>query len=299
MLVLSSLNNKLPALFLQDSVPLDKNTFRVNASYAKHVNPSLRDLGMMFGKAVDNKLSVIAGSVDNVGQTQGSKVVSFLAKGNTISRSLESVEDKMTLIEANVFLDNEDQTLWKLEGSGKHRRLVQSSEENLDDLLQSRLTRRAGAMITASTVPFNHGIRPDVFDFVMYYDVTAGDFDYGFALPVGDEVIVASYKDNSILKSTSPLAIVDAANLMRQANGVVPSNIVRHMAEGKRIIASPLTDAVLDPTEGDFSKPMANNFLTYMSSLYKGTNFFDTLTKLIQERRRIAKENAPLTTMKA
>lgn len=296
--------NRMPELFLQHFQPLntEKNAFRINATFAAHAEPTNKDIAEMFGRQVDYNLSVVAGSIDRIGENQSHKIVSFLAQGNVVNRSLNEAEGRMTCVSANVFVDNEDNTLWRAEGEGEHRRLVQATQEDWGALLNSRLARRSGTMVTASAyTPFHHGIRPSVTDFTMFYNTERKSVDYGFALPVqGGDVVVASMKGGNLV-TVKPLAIIEACNLSQQSENVVPSTIKARIRQGVNILAAGLpmsADPVLEPNTDDFTAPMASTFLTYMASLYKGTDFFTKLSQLIAHRREIANEGAPLTTMK-
>lgn len=297
-------SNTLPELFLQAYQPVneEKTCFRINATHAAHVSPTEKDIAAMFAASVSNNLAIVSNSIDYVVSNERIKILSFLAQGNVISKPLEENNDRIICVSANVFLDKDDETYWRMQGDGSERRLVQATQENYDDLLHSRLARRNGTMVTASNyTPFHHGIKPQVMDWAMYYSAADSKVRFGFGLPVGNGQVLLASLDGKTEKVSS-LAIIDTANLATQPEGAVPNKILAHMKQALNILAGADSlfndEAVLDPNTDDFTEPMAKNFLTYMSSLYKGTDFFRTLSDLVARRRQISLENSPLTTMR-
>lgn len=280
--------NTLPNLDLQTVIAADvkANLYRITASHGKTTKPlSDVDYANMITNTLDSRFTLLADTLEDLGDYNHSHVFSALIIANTISIKASASEDLngFRVVEANVFLDNEDK-IWRMVGEGEGRRLVLSEKEDLSALLNARITRKSTAIVASSAIhymgmPVNRG------DYIMYYNTTASDYSFGFAVVSEGNVVVADRKLGKIA-TISPAQVI--ASVM---NDSMPKEIVDTQRSAMMLALETVTD-------NEFSAPMANTYVDYLSKLYKGTEFFKHWEELIQNRRKVGSDNLPLTTMR-
>lgn len=247
-----------------DQIP-NSDAFRIIASH----NPGQfteAEYDASLRRETDNKMRVIAGTT-RVVHDGYRPVVAFLTEPMLESKPYEEDTVKgMTVVTANVFSDEGDD-MWKVVGEGNSRRLVQMSEDNLDELLASRCARNNNVIHASYT--------PDLAiangDYVFYFDQKDHEVRAGFALHTADKGTVVIERESGEMRPIVPFQVVEAyigaalkdPNTKEDYSLKVPSY---------RATAS-------------FDGGMAKEYLDYARKLYGGTRFFSELEKWVGKKK--------------
>lgn len=314
------------SLYIQSFEPLDKikgDAFHVNASFPAHEEMSVAKLLRDWSELTGNASSIVPGSIKLGSTAPRGQLVSFIAKRNSPSIAREEAGDRFQAVAANIFQDKTDGKTWRLENG----RLVMSAQDDLGDLLQSRMARTTGTMIFASsTTPFNHGLRPSIFDYGVFFNTDTGKLDSGWMLMDGDQAMVASLEGDGKLHFVDPAAVIDTVRIPDLNQDDVPPSVkeaIRRVSElltrkiEERNIATAARYGTIQPgqetpvalptggegspypTTAEFNSRLAQEVLNYMGGLYSGSSFYKALEGEIKRRRNTANEDLPLTTMRA
>lgn len=313
------------SLYIQSFEPLNKSkdAFHVNASFPAHETMTVKSLLHAWSELTDNASSIVPGSIKTGGRAPRGQLISFIVKRNNPSIAKEDAGDRFQAIAANIFQDKKDGKTWRLENG----RLVMAAQDDLSALLQSRMARTSGTMIFASAhTPFNHGIRPSIFDYGVYFNTKTGKLDSGWMITDGNQVMVASLDGNGELDFIDPAAVIDTIRITGLDQDDVPGQVkeaIRRVSEiltreiEKRNIATasrygtvqpgesaPVAlpvgnEASNYPTTAEFNSRLTQQVLNYMGGLYSGSSFYKALESAIKLRRNVANEDLPLTTMRA
>ena len=288
--VLASVRDSLPTLTLQSYVPIKASNgtaFRITASHLKPFNGSslvLSHYVEMCQEAFGENFSVLPGSLDVVASTDKNRIVSGILTANTISKTVTAKslhKDKYKLVSANVFMDDEDK-IWKMVGDGDTRRLVQAIQEDLSKILESRIARKASAVIAGNQAHYL-GVTPERGDYAVYYSVVSNDYDYGYAVVADGEIYIAPRLAGGIEKVESS-QIIDCVEASSLDTDKQDKQVIAMMFGGNKA------------TSGNFSSDMGKEYLDYMRQIYADTPFFSKLEELIANRRSFADLTKPLST---
>lgn len=149
---------------------IDKNHFVVAAKLDRDASEA--EIASVFAERMEGGARLVAGSLMPLAKNP-QPVVRFVAARNVVSRPFEA--DKYRIITAGVAADAND-NIWRIDGEGDDRRVVQESADDLEALLNARRTR--GAMATASmnldVVPVTQG------EYAAYLDTASGEVKHGF-----------------------------------------------------------------------------------------------------------------------
>lgn len=128
----------------------------------------------------------------------------------------KNVTAKYQRINANLFMDKADESVWEVKPGSGGSYLSRTGEDNLAELIEaSRISPRGSTPRMNSVVSASARAR----EFVAFVDVTAGVVDYGFCLESanGDHVVLSS--------TTTQTVNVSAASVV----GVYDINIPPHV----------------------------------------------------------------------
>ena len=252
------------AIEAHDPIP-GSDVYRIIASH----NPgqfSEAEYDASLRRETDNKMRVVEASV-RVVHDGYRPVVAFLAEPLLESKPYEDEKVKgMTVVTANVFSDEGD-NMWKVVGEGKSRRLVQMSEDNLDDLLASRAARNNN-VVHASYVPdlaIANG------DYVFYFDQKDHEIRAGFALHTADKGTVVIERESGEMRPIVPFQVVEA---------FVGSALKNTETGEDHSLKIPSYK-----TTASFDGGMAKEYLDYARKLYGGTRFFSELEKWVGKKK--------------
>lgn len=260
---LSQITKAGPILSIQSyaNIP-SSDAFRVVASH----NPgqfSVEDYAASVKRVTDGKFEMVASTLRTV--LDGHQpVVAFVIQPQLESKEYtdESVKG-MHVVRANVFTDESD-NMWKVTGEGANRRLVQMSDDNLDEILASRAARSQA--VHASYVPdvsFGNG------DYVFYFDPKVNEVVAGFGLHT-DKGSVVIERESCEMRPVTPQQVVEAfvgAALKSDTNEDVSLKVPAH-----KVTAT-------------FDGGMAKEYLDYARKLYAGTRFFSELEKWVGKKK--------------
>jgi hypothetical protein len=143
-------------------------------------------------RIVDNSLFVLANN--------SAPVVRFVASKNIISKPFNPEEHKV--VTAGVAIDTAEQ-IWRVEGEGDNRRVLQESADDLEELLAARRSR--GSIATASTQIPSISLKSG--DYACFLDTASGKVGYGFAYQTQHGTLVV---DRQTLKAVP----VETANVL-------------------------------------------------------------------------------------
>lgn len=236
----------------------------VFASSATRTVPSFTDFSTSVNKVTDNRFSLVEGSLFEL---EGTHVPMYRCM---LAHNVESIEysDSMpgfTCVNANVFSDPDD-NLWRLVGTEGQKRLVQVSADNLESILEQKLTRNRVVSNVASDVDYKDG------DYVCFMNAVTSQIDFGHVI-VGQNTDLVLPRSNSAKPiKIFPYQVLEAAFIPHTSNG-----------KGEAVADSPSVwkRKQTMATEADFNP---NAYLDYMRSLYGNTAFYRALENAIKGR---------------
>ena len=287
--VLAKVHESLPRLTLQTftAIPKSNNSvFRITASHIKPANNRellIKDYIAMASEQFGESLQLVPGSIEHVGNSSHNCMVSALVAANVISKpvSRDELKTGFKMVSANVFMDDEDK-IWRMQGDGDNRRLVQAIKEDFTALLASRVAR--SSTIVAGDIANYMGVTPNRGDYAIFYNTTAMDYDYGFTAIADGEIYVAPRTSTGIEKIV-PEQIIDCVE-----NADLPME-----KRDTKILSMMLSNP--KATTGNFSGDMAQEYLNYYRQIYADTPFFAAMEEHIANRRNLADINKPISTM--
>lgn len=256
---LTEIAQKGPILAIQSHEKIaNGDAYRIVASH----NPgefTEADFADSVRRTFEGKLSLVECSVNRV--LDGNQpVTTLLVVANAESKDYTPETTKgMQVVTANMFMDESD-NMWKVVGDEQNRRLVQMSNDNLDEILASRMARK---VVHASYTP---DVKVGNGDYIHYYEPKLGRVTAGFTMNVAEvgQVVVE--------RSTGAPYKVEAAQIV----DTIPS---KFLSEEFRVdIPRHLTLAELTGT-------MASAHMDYMRKLYAGTPYFAKLEKLVAQKK--------------
>ncbi len=283
---LKKIENTYPALSLQNfnEIPGSKGTvFRITASHGKKKELTASDYVAMCQAEFGDKLALLPGSLDIVNDRQSISVLSGLMISNTISKPASRQDLKsLKVLSSNVFMDD-DSAIWKLVGDGENRRLVQAINEDLSQILASRVAKSSNVVL--ANVNYT-GIVPERGDYAIYFSLASMDYEYGYAVPIENGIMVAprSSTGEEVISSSQVIDCVDRLSLDIEK-------------QDKQVLSAMMGGHTNKITTQNLSGDMAKVYLDYMRNLYADTPYFDSLEKLISIRRGLADLNRPISTM--
>jgi hypothetical protein len=261
-----------PVLLLQQATPLSNTAFRVVAAHAPSQllldENAYNDMIML---ATDKQFRLLPDSLMSVKDYSQQIINSMIIEANTEVLEYDEtyIKDKMRVMSANVFVDDSDQTIWRVVGDGVDRMLVQSVHEDFAELLNARLARRANQVVASANYI---DINPENGDYIEYYNAEAGTLSWGFAVNTMEDLQVFDRAQQQLFKIT-------AANILAAADGI---NLDNKYSLANRIMQDDRSRFALAE---NISPSALSAYVDYMRTLFAGTDYFAELEKLIRQRR--------------
>lgn len=263
-----------PRLILQSAVELNPTTFRIVASHAPIAGElNEADYSEMLRNATEKKFSLIPDTVDVLtDENTHQEVITALIEASAPAKRYDEdyVRANMRVLAANSFMDDTDQTIWRVVGDGDNRMLVQSLREDFAGLLSARLARTPGAVVASAIYS---GITPANGDYIYYYNTEAGNLAFGFAVTSGDQLKVFD-------RTAAQLFDISAAHVVAAADGTT-------LDKKYSLAAHIMEDRSRQSLAENISPSALNAYLDYMRTLYSGTEYFRDLEKLVKLRRSL------------
>lgn len=175
------------------------------------------------------------------------------------------VQASMRVVSANVFQDDEDNSLWKLVESNGSKRLVQTTTEDFAGIFRSKLARSAVVASTNDAVVSYHDG-----DYVCFYNSVTAAVDFGFVGIKNDGHYVLSRTNGKSFRIL-PDQVLECA-FFQEPDVTLGRQTVEAMPSFKK------AEMVLADTYS------WDAYIDYMRTLYGNTEFFKQLEKLIKER---------------
>lgn len=163
--------------------------------------------------------------------------IGFVTVSKAVKEFNSSVEAKMQKMNANLFLDQKDESLWKLEQGSGGKYLTRQGTDNLAELLEaSRISPRGGTPRMSSIL--SASVRTS--QFAAFVPEDGQMMDYGFCVGVGE----GAYKVQSY--TTGQTAVVSQDAVVGVYTVDLPPHITANLGAAptpKGIKASADTDA--------------------------------------------------------
>lgn len=272
--IIGKMNKKiLPPINLQRYIALsnDNSSFRLFFG-SQPFNYSGIDYRDAISRLFDNKLSLVESSLRKLSNNGREDILTGIVTANQTIEPFtdKSVEEKglvcLSSAQAtNIFMDNES-AIWKLVDNGDTKILVQTSEENYEDIIKARTSRS----LVVSNVTENVVIDYINGDYGVYFNPTTQAVSYGF-----------------IYKTVEP-ASGYAVNVFDRLLGKEVSVSEYHVIEAAALDdKNPFADNPSLMTTATVTKDSARKYLDYMRNLYRDTNFFNALEKQLKIRLAI------------
>lgn len=247
------------SLALQKTVSLGNGSYKILCETSKK-NPKFAEVKKAVSKLFDNKVSVVAGTVQN----KTSSLVSLIVKANV--RSIAYKDGKLPegkkLVTASIAADVNDNSIWEVQGSGEDKRLVLKADDDFEKIFQHN-NRICTAALKVEPVAVESG------DYISYYDSKANCIKAGYA-------IVSEDDDITVIDQNMEETEVDPEEVLESAD---------------------LTDLEKNPVEAAFNAGDKSKVSEYMAKLYKDTDFFKKLNELMGVRVSEGADGKFYTTM--
>lgn len=247
------------SLALQKTVSLGNGSYKILCETSKK-NPKFAEVKKAISKLFNNKVSVVAGTVQN----KTNSLISLIVKANV--RSIAYKDGKLPegkkLVTASIAADVNDNSIWEVQGSGEDKRLVLKAEDDFEKIFEHN-NRICTAALKVEPVAVESG------DYISYYDSKANCIKAGYA-------IVSEDDDITVIDQNMEETEVDPEEVLESAD---------------------LTDLEKNPVEAAFSAGDKSKVSEYMAKLYKDTDFFKKLNELMGVRVSEGADGKFYTTM--
>lgn len=240
------------SLSLQRYENLSGNCFKIVCSHG-NIKYTDEQYAEAVASLTDNKFRMVRGTVKRYNAAQPH--VSMLIEANTISKQYNEDNAKgLKVVNANVFLSEEDNKIWKKVGDGESARLVLSSNDDLESILKARRNRN---ITTASTMISD--VHANVGDYVYFYNPSASSMQFGVKI-----------NDNVILERSS---------------------MTQYKVESSQIVEALCDEEFSGQVKAAVETQNLNRFIEYMRQLYGNhPEFFARWEELIKQRGSIGYE---------
>jgi hypothetical protein len=235
---------------IQQFSALGNQSYSIVASVSSG-SPSLEELTAAISDATNNRIRVVEDSVRKL--SDFGNLFGFFAVANTPSVEYKEAAN-MKVLAANIFEDDEN-CIWKVVGTGDERRLVQTSNDNLDEILAAKLSRR---IVTASYE--DHAVAKTG-DFCVFFNTKSHKVESGFAAETDTGIQVFS----------------TASKTWESA----PEKTILGSIEGSSIENQPIQAQYLETA---VTQESLKKMVDYMGKLYEGTEFYAKMVELINNR---------------
>lgn len=262
-----------PVMLIQQATQLSDVAFRIVATHAPFKAPlDEADYDQMLATATNNQFRLFPATLQPLNQSNGQHIVSFIIEANTQIKDYSETEvrERMRVLTANVFVDDSDNTIWRVVENGDQKYLVQSIKEDFAKLLGARLAKRSNQIVSNAHYA---GIIPANGDYIQYYDKNLGNLAFGFAMTSNDNTVQVCERTSGNLVKIDPTHVVAAAQ---------GSSLDKKYSLANYLVQQTGSNTVLAE---EFSPAALGAFVDYMRQLYGGTDYFVQLEKLIRNRR--------------
>jgi len=261
-----------PIMLLQRAIALAPMAFRVVATHAPYREQlTEQDYDQMLATATGNQFRLFPATLEPLNNINGQYIVSFIAEANTAVKDYSEpyVREHMRVLSSNVFVDDSDNSIWRVVENGDQKYLVQSIKEDYAKLIGERLARRASQVVSSANYA---GIVPANGDYLQFYASDKGNLAYGFALSSDGKLQVGERESGKLIEIAPAhvVAAVQGTSLEKKYS------LAQHMINetgGTAVLAEEISPAALTA------------FVDYFRTLYSNTDFFASLEKLVRNRR--------------
>jgi hypothetical protein len=221
---LANINTDLPVVSIQREFNIDESFATVVLSHPKQTF-DFDGLNKSVLKMTKNRVYVVENSVCQLDKEMTKAIVGK----NLINKAYTEDNLKgMKAVTANVFADEED-SIWQLIGEGEEKRLVQTSTDNISNILA---VRKAKMQTTASVLvdPRDHYRS---FDYSWYFNNEKQECRGGFVMELENRTVVLDRK-NFDVKTIQPQQVISSADVSPDLGkiaiaGLSNENISRHL----------------------------------------------------------------------
>jgi hypothetical protein len=247
----------LPIINVQRVFPINKEYAHVLVQHNETGRP-FEEYNKAMLKSTDNRVFIVENSLIEVDEYSSKSIVGL----NLVNKEYDpSNANGMKLVTANIFADD-DNIIWQVVGEGEDKRLVQTSADNIEDILQARKSK----MIATASISYSPVSNFDSGDYVWYFDTKRNECRGGFGVKVENQISVLDRKSSDYQQINE--------NQILLAVDVTPDF-------GKSVTATLTNEAI-------------NRHLDYMRKLFGQTEYFAKLESMIRAKAL----SQPFSTMK-
>lgn len=138
----------------------------------------------------------------------------------------QEAAEGMILVKANLFKDEAD-NLWRVVEMGGHKRLIQTANDNLDEILAARLSRRQGVYRLEASAK-NPSINLNGVDYISYFNTSTNTVRCGQAIVASDKLQVLDRLSGQLIEIMPTQIVASRYNEKIEAD-LTPSDKHEHL----------------------------------------------------------------------
>lgn len=224
---------------LHESAPISNRVARVTMSVSNYTTPD--DLTDAIIASTESNLVPVRGSFRWLNKER-SAVVGYLAISRPVVELTEAATKDMKLVASNMYISEEDKSLWAVQDGANSKLLVRQTEDNVAAAIQAYRVSPRGSQPRMANILSASVAKNDFMAFVSEGKVTA-EVDYGFVLTAAADgsTTVLSHMLNREVVVTPDLVV--ASYEVSDSLPKLPSEVVASYK--RRLKAASATDPVL------------------------------------------------------
>ena len=164
-----------PELTIENYEAINSSNYSVIFSCAVKKQFSFEQYNEVLSSLTGNNLSIKPGSLIPVeNPTKRNSLFKAILVNQVESKIFNEENAKgLSAVKANIFLDPENDIIWKVEGDDNNKRLVRISEEDFTELLEAKKNRNPILSSVEDVVPYHNG------DYVYFFNHETNSMDFG------------------------------------------------------------------------------------------------------------------------
>lgn len=201
--VLSSAFIDNPQIHLQQSDRICAGFYATTFSIPLKREFSFAQFNDAISTLTENKFSIEADSLFQIEDNVYRCVLSATAESRPYTE--ENVKElKLHPVRANIFMDEDNEVVWKLEGEGETKRLVQDSKQDYGALLEAKRSRTPIVASDDILMPYQEH------DYAFFFNQELLAMDFGYVVNRGNQDYVFSRSSNKLVPVVAATQVVIA-----------------------------------------------------------------------------------------
>lgn len=263
------------SLTLQKSVKLGNGAYKIMCSTSSS-NINTKNLKKALTKLFGNKIALVEGTV----KQRGENLISMIVKATVRTKALkETLPENMKRVTANIVADVNDNSIWEIVSVNGEKRLVLKDEQDFDKIFAHN-----NRICTAAAL--DKGIDLQQGDYVAFYNKDTNSVCSGYLLIADDDsmVVIDRELEEHPVVEDEILEAADLTDLNR--NPVDLQEELLEEVEEKEPEYDFDEEEEQAPVTASLTKSAASKILDYMKILFKDTEFYDELDRLVGVRSK-------------